>query len=247
MPYTYLIGWIQQNKFYYGVRYAANCHPDELMKTYSTSSSKVHELIETWGLPDVIQVRKKFDSSISARNWEHRVLRRLNVIQSDKWLNQTDNKAIAPQVGELNPMYGKTGAASPRFGMRHTEETKKIIGEKSKLKRGKMPEGFGERMSNIVRGRHHSESSKKLISDKLSGRTLSSTHKENISKNHADLSGNKNPFFGKQHSIECREKMKEDRKNRKWVNNPLTGERKLIHEVNVAEFLQNGWIQGKGK
>lgn len=28
-PYTYLIGWSKQNKFYYGRRTAKNCHPKE--------------------------------------------------------------------------------------------------------------------------------------------------------------------------------------------------------------------------
>jgi hypothetical protein len=28
-PYTYLIGWSNQNKYYYGVRYAKDCHPND--------------------------------------------------------------------------------------------------------------------------------------------------------------------------------------------------------------------------
>lgn len=41
MPYTYIIGWPSLNKWYYGVRYAKNCQPDDLWKSYWTSSRHV--------------------------------------------------------------------------------------------------------------------------------------------------------------------------------------------------------------
>lgn len=58
--YTYLIGWTEHNKWYYGVRFAKNCHPNELWKTYFTSSKHVISFRNTFGEPDIINVRKTF-------------------------------------------------------------------------------------------------------------------------------------------------------------------------------------------
>lgn len=48
-PYTYLVGWSQLNKFYYGVRFAKNCTPSDLFTTYFTSSSIVKQYILDYG------------------------------------------------------------------------------------------------------------------------------------------------------------------------------------------------------
>lgn len=246
-PYTYLIGWKNQNKYYYGVRYAKQCHPSELMITYFTSSQAVSNMIKQHGTPDVIQVRKTFNDVEDARAWEHKVLRRLRVVESEQWLNKTDNKSIAPITGESNPMYGKTGTSSHRYGTKHTDKAKQIIGEKSKRKRGNMPPDFSEKMRSIVSGRTHTEETKNKIKEKLTGRTISEEHKKNISKNHADSSGDKNPFYGKKHSAEAKAKMKESRAGLKWIHNTTTGQRTLIHVNEVDRFLSLGWTKGKGK
>lgn len=93
-PYVYLIGWSKYNKWYYGVRYAKQCHPSELWITYKTSSKVVKTFYEENGNPDIIQIRKIFRCIDSARMWEHKVLKRMNVIKDTKWLNQTDNISI---------------------------------------------------------------------------------------------------------------------------------------------------------
>jgi len=60
-PYTYLIGWKTQNKWYYGVRFAKGCHPNDLWNLYKTSSKHVKKMIEENGNPDIIQIRKIFE------------------------------------------------------------------------------------------------------------------------------------------------------------------------------------------
>jgi hypothetical protein len=79
----------KQNKFYYGSRYAKNCNPSDLFTKYFTSSKVVHKFIKEYGQPDIIQIRKKFKNESECRSWEHKVLRRLNVIHNDKFLNRT--------------------------------------------------------------------------------------------------------------------------------------------------------------
>src|SRR5574343_1948048 len=93
-PYTYLIGWSSLNKWYYGVRYAKGCHPSDLFVSYFTSSKHVKKFIEINGNPDVIQVRKTFDSVMASREYESKVLLRLDVIHKQHWLNKTTNRSI---------------------------------------------------------------------------------------------------------------------------------------------------------
>jgi hypothetical protein len=97
-PYTYLIGWSTHNVWYYGVRYAKNCKPEELWVTYFTSSKYVKRYREEHGEPDVIQVRKTFSDPVAARTYERKVLVRLNVVSEDKWLNKTDNISIDAEI-----------------------------------------------------------------------------------------------------------------------------------------------------
>jgi hypothetical protein len=89
-PYTYLIGWSKLNLFYYGVRFSKNCHPNDLFKTYFTSSLEVKKIIIETGYPDIIQIRKTFESVEKARQWEHKVLTRMKVAKDDKWINKTE-------------------------------------------------------------------------------------------------------------------------------------------------------------
>lgn len=93
--YTYRIKWSKNNISYYGVRYAKNCHPNDLWVTYFTSSKFVKIQREKCGEPDTIQIRKTFgDNSKKAKLWEDKVLRRLNVVDKDNWLNKTKNDSF---------------------------------------------------------------------------------------------------------------------------------------------------------
>ena len=103
--YTYLIGWSHCNKWYYGVRYSKNSNPDELWKTYFTSSEYVTEFRELNGEPDVILIRKQFDDPQKARLWEHKVLKKMKVVDNKNWLNKTDNICFD---SELMSKIGKT-------------------------------------------------------------------------------------------------------------------------------------------
>jgi NUMOD3 motif len=90
-PYTYLIGWTKQNMWYYGVQFGKNAHPNNLWNTYFTSSNKVKSFRKLYGEPDIIEIRKTFYDADKAREWETTVIRRCKLVESDQWLNQTDN------------------------------------------------------------------------------------------------------------------------------------------------------------
>lgn len=84
------------NIWYYGCRFSKTCNPSDLWTSYYTSSKKVKEFREKFGDPDVVEIRREFGDRESAIEWEHRVLRRIGAVKSEKWLNRFDGKAIHP-------------------------------------------------------------------------------------------------------------------------------------------------------
>lgn len=116
--YTYLIGWLHLNIFYYGVRYAIGCDPSDLWVKYFTSSKEVKKFREEHGEPNLVQIRKIFGNDIEkAKLWESRVLTKFKVATNDKFLNKI----------ETYPNFGNT--AGPFRGRKHTDEAKQKIKE----------------------------------------------------------------------------------------------------------------------
>ena len=107
IPYTYLIGWSHYNKWYYGSEtgFIKKANPKNLWTTYFTSSDYVKAFRQKYGEPDVIQVRKTFSSKESTLMWESTVLKRINAIQSAKWLNKGNGgpKFTCVMTGDENP------------------------------------------------------------------------------------------------------------------------------------------------
>lgn len=121
-PYTYLIGWAAADMWYYGCRYAKSCHPSDLMVTYLTSSRTVKKYIKQHGLPTVIQTRRVFNTIVSCRQWETRVLTKMRVVESVNWFNKHD-KAAPPHMA---------GSAHPGFNIKHTTERRLLNSESNK-------------------------------------------------------------------------------------------------------------------
>jgi len=98
IPYTYLIGWPEHNKWYYGVRYAKKCSPDDFWNPYKTSSKIVKKFVAGHGDPPVRIIRKIFSQENNAvklaQDWENRVLKKLKVVKDEKWLNGHDSKCF---------------------------------------------------------------------------------------------------------------------------------------------------------
>jgi len=170
--YTYLIGWSSFGKFYYGVRFAKGCSPDELWVSYFTSSKHVKRFAKLNGPPDIVQIRRTFDSIDAARAFESKVLKRIRKIDESKWLNKTDNISIpsgrANTKGKTyEEIYGPEKAAILRelrritfgkssTGRKHSEETKaKMSKSRTGLtsnKRGKTYEElYGEEKASAIK------------------------------------------------------------------------------------------------
>jgi len=185
IPYTYLIGWTSENKWYYGCRYAKGCHPNDLFDTYFTSSKLVKKCIEEYGQPDFIKITKTFDNETDTRLWEHKVLRRMNVVHRDDFLNQTDNIAISSDVWRGNTHSPETrkilsekaklnfvGKGNPFYGKSHTDETKQKISDSKKGCKSHLP----------MLGKKHSEETKQKISKSCTGKKMPESMKRKLSQ-----------------------------------------------------------------
>ena len=78
------------NQFYYGVRYANNCHPRDLWSIYFTSSANVKKLIALYGKDSFkTEIRKTFNDANAAIAWEKRVTRKIiswpNCLNKSSW------------------------------------------------------------------------------------------------------------------------------------------------------------------
>jgi hypothetical protein len=204
LPYTYLIGWSQYDTWYYGVRYSATASSNDLWQSYFTSSDYVNNFRELYGEPDVVSVRRTFDSKEKAISWEHKVLRRMGVKLSDRWLNKNDLCAPPVMQGIDHPFYGKTHSEETKLKMSESlkgktrtkehqrklteslrgktlsEETKRKISE---AKKGKTrTEEHQRKLSESLKGRTHSEETKRKITESLRGKTLSEETRRKISE-----------------------------------------------------------------
>jgi len=186
-PYTYHIGWTNQNKYYYGVKYANGCHPSTFWQDYHTSSKLVADMREEHGEPDLIDIRQTFANANDATAWEHKVINKLRLHLRDDYLNQAcwpsvDNK------GEKHYLYGKT----------HSEETI-------------------SKMSEDRKGKPKSEEHKNKIAESMKGKPKSEEHKRNMSEKkkgipqpkvtcpHCNLTGGRN-IMTRWHFDNCKHK-----------------------------------------
>lgn len=167
-PYTYLIGWPEHDKWYYGVRYSQTATPDDLWVTYFTSSRHVRNFREMHGEPSIRVVRRTFDQPGQARAWETKVLKRLNAVTSDRFLNQSfsDGSFYAPpehlkKLQNLN----KGRALTPE----HKAKLSKAGAGKSKS------EDHKKAIANALTGKVRPESVRNKISETRKRRGIKSS------------------------------------------------------------------------
>lgn len=171
------------------------------------------------GEPDVIEIRQTFNDSLQAREWEHKVLRRLKVGRNDRWLNLGTGKAIPPMRGVDHPWYGR----------KHSEETKDKIGEWA---RNRPPEAIEKmrqyalnrtpehlaKIAETSRGRKHSDETKAKMSAASSENYRKMTPEQ---RSKLMCPREKNGMLGKTHSEETKRKISVKARNRsaEWSEN----------------------------
>lgn len=96
MAFTYLIGWRELDRWYYG--YSSKPESD-LWTRYFTSSRGVDQFRVEHGEPDVVRVHKRFETKELANDFETRFLQRVGAVKSARWLNRHDRERfIGPSV-----------------------------------------------------------------------------------------------------------------------------------------------------
>jgi len=181
-PYTYFIGWPDLNTFYYGVRYGRTCDPSDLWVTYFTSSKEVHAFRALHGDPPLREVRHTFKTKEAAREWEHKVLRRMKAPLREDFLNRT------------------TAKAPSMLGRSHSEETRR---KQSLTQKGKPKNPASVlKMRVSLTGRKMSDAARAAQSRGHMGLEFSESHRANIA---ASKIGRKHWTNGTEYRC-CREK-----------------------------------------
>lgn len=214
MSYTYLIGWSKHNIWYYGVRYANGCQPIDLWTTYFTSSKYVKEFRETYGEPDIIEVRKIFKNQKNAIKCEDRVIKTLKLYENKNFLNRSYSGSIYyDEEVRKKISNSRIGKSAPHLKNKSKEHIEKMRKTKTGVKQ--------------------SEAHKKAVSEALKkkwslqkhhcfGTSLTEQHKNSISsgiknsekyklakeKNAFANIGKDNGMYGKKHSEETKAKIR---------------------------------------
>lgn len=165
MKYTYLIGWSKLDKWYYGSRYSKSANPKDLWVTYFTSSNYVKNFRKINGEPDIIQVHKIFSCRNKCLLYEDKVIRRMKMVHSNKWLNK-GNSGVEFHVPDKHPFLGKKHSEETkekirisRLGKKHSKETREKM---ASLRKGKKP-------ACSMTGKKHSEETKEKMRIKSKG------------------------------------------------------------------------------
>lgn len=173
VPYTYLITHLPSKKVYYGVRFANGCHPTDLFDKYFTSSKVVRQLIKSDGIESFkIEIRRTFDSKEAAMLWENKVLKRMNVVKREDFLNQTDNMS---RFTNNDWWKGKKRATKTKEQIEKFKQTfkerKRGIGNTHTLGRA-LTEEHKQKISEKTKDRPKSEETKHRISETKKRRHL---------------------------------------------------------------------------
>lgn len=90
IPFTYIIGWSEHKKFYYGAKYAKGCCPLDLWKTYFTSSKYVEKFREKFGEPDIIKIHRTFNHKKDCLFFEQKYLTKIDAKNNPTFLNKSN-------------------------------------------------------------------------------------------------------------------------------------------------------------
>lgn len=115
MAYVYRINFKLTNQFYIGFRGAKDATPDDLFKTYFTSSKVIKRLIKDYGVDQFsTEILAEFKTGKEAYEYEQKLLNEMDVSNNSQMLNM---RATSCALGTFK---------------KHTEDTKQKISEAKK-------------------------------------------------------------------------------------------------------------------
>ena len=222
-PYTYLIGWSNLNKFYYGVRTAKNCNPNDFWVKYFTSSKEVKKFRKENGDPDIIQIRKTFKDKDSATKWESTVLRRLHANIRNDFLNLCNTAINFNTTGYVQAINLQNNIVE-LITSEEYEKNKGIL-YKHHLTGSVLSEERKLKLSECNKGKNNSQYGKYGKDHPAYGNKFSEKQRQLKSESQQ---GVLNSFYGKKHSEKTKCKMRE---NNKGENNPRYGKIAVINII----------------
>lgn len=166
-PYVYLLKFKPNEKFYIGVKYGKGASPDLFWVKYFTSSKIVKNLVRVYGKESFeYEILKTFDSPEKALKYEQTIIRRMNLINDNRFFNMAANNpspAISGYIyitnGEENLMWDKDVSIPDgyRRGTKYVFSSRAIgttwvnDGICEYMIHGEIPEGFyyGRKVSTL--------------------------------------------------------------------------------------------------
>lgn len=242
--YTYLIGWSELGKFYYGCQYGKSADPKNLWRTYFTSSKHVRAFRREHGDPDIVEVRKNFgENGDACREWEERVLTRVVRRRDGLWLNRRATSG---------KWFHRPGHGA---GVKKTPEHARKIGDANRGYVNAVDMRSGERV-RVTKAVFHSmdhfvgaatgtkrtpEHVARMI-EVNTGKTLSEEHRRKLSV--AGMGRKRDAPLSEEHRIKISKKLK----NRVLALNTTTGEKIYVSKDEFdARGDLVGHTSGKGK
>lgn len=222
-PYTYLIFCKPTSQWYYGVRYAKKCAPEEFWKTYFTSSKKVKKLIEKYGKESFIyEIRKTFKDKQSALIWERKVLIRMNIMERADCLNM----AITGNFPYCQEAMRKTNKIKygVEFPFQNSETQKKIMENRTENHYVDIQKKI-KQTSKEKYGLDHF-----LASEKVKNKTKETFKEKYGVERLCDIP-------------HVKEKKKKLNLGTIWVKHPELGQ-KRINPILLQEYLDKGYVRG---
>jgi len=268
IPYTYLLIFDHPDlpkKYYYGVQYGKNAHPDNLWKTYFSSGKKVHDLIEQYGEENfVFEIRRIFKNPEHAKTWEQKVLQRMKVKDNPDWLNENDHFAPPIISGEKHWLYGKSlpkntlkkAVQSRQEKLKDPEYKKWLSDIMSNRDFSWITEEWKEKRSLQYKQlyKNRPDLMKRLVENNkgtkngMYGKTQKESSRQLMSQAHKGKKlGKDNPMFGTTRPDSVKDAISKSRKNKRWIYDPLTRIQKSVDKNSLEVYLAQGWKLGRLK
>lgn len=184
-PYFYIIGWSKHEIFYCGIEFGKSkkiANPNNLWKTYFTSSDYVQQFRRENGEPDIIEIVEIFENKNQALEYEEKFITEHVMTNQHNWLNRNNSgkrfyheatqefreKQREMMMKRLETGWKpkvKTGVEHHNYGKKWTAEQKSQMSEKKKGKsiNISMDEKARRRSQARINGKKSSEKMKEKI------------------------------------------------------------------------------------
>lgn len=209
--YVYITTNIVNGKQYLGVKESS-----VFVSAYKGSGKILWKAINKYGWDSFkTEVYSWHKTKEELYNEEKKLSIEWNVVKSSHWYNVMEG--------------GKGGNTK----LNYTEEQMNNFRNKISISKSNRPLtekelANVEKMHKAWRGKHHTEETKEKIRKSNLGHPVSEEMRQHMRENHTDFSGEKNPFYGKKHSLETRKKLSEHNayalKGKIWITNKVDKE-----------------------